>query len=76
MHAMTPYGAGNSGITAYAVGKDFIVVQFKSGDRYRYDHETPGPAHVTAMKQHAASGRGLATYISQHVGANYAEKLR
>lgn len=75
MTAMTPYRGSDSGVSAYQVGKDFIIVQFKSGDRYRYDHATPGRQHVDAMKGRAASGHGLATYISQQVGANYAEKL-
>ena len=72
-----PYsGTGHdSGVTAYAIGTDFIIVEFRGGPRYRYDHATPGRQHVEAIKQCAAAGDGLATYISQHVGANYAEKL-
>ena len=72
---MTPYRGNDSGVSAYQAGTDFIIVRFKSGDRYRYDYNTPGRDHVEAMKQRATSGHGLATYISQHIGSNYAEKL-
>ena len=69
------YHGGNSGVIAYNIGPNFIIVQFKSGDRYLYNYVTPGRKHVEAMKKLAARNEGLATYISQHVKDHYAAKL-
>lgn len=70
----TAYGnrAGDSGVLAYAIGADWIDVVF--ADRaaiYRYGYSKPGRAHVTRMIALARQGRGLATYINQHVRADY-----
>lgn len=65
----------NSGVRFYALGPSFIRVWFKDGDGYEYDHGRPGRGHVEAMKRLAEEGRGLSTYISQHVRKNYARKL-
>ncbi len=74
---MTPYGnlSGNSGVVAYDSGADFIDVQFIGGDSYRYSDRKPGRAHVAQMKQLAAVGQGLATYISRHVRNGYEFKF-
>jgi hypothetical protein len=37
-----------------------------------YDHSRPGPEHVARMQELARGGRGLSTYISQHVQKAYA----
>jgi hypothetical protein len=66
--------SGNSGITEYEVGPEFIWIWF-SGEAYRYDYSKPGKQDVDVMKQLAEAGRGLATYINQHVQKNYADKL-
>jgi hypothetical protein len=66
--------AGDSGVTAYAIGSDFIAVQWKPPAVYVYDDVRPGREHVETMKALAESGRGLGTYISQHVGKAYARK--
>jgi hypothetical protein len=50
-------------------------VWFKDGDGYDYDYRHPGREHVETMKRLAEEGRGLSTYISQHVRKNYARKL-
>lgn len=66
----------DSGVSAYAFGRDFILVEFRSHDLYRYDYRAPGRAAVQTMKRLAAAGRGLATFINRHVRDRYAEKLR
>jgi hypothetical protein len=75
---MTPerYGNlnGDSGVTHYAIGSDFIAVQFRSATVYVYDWFRPGRGHVERMTAHALAGRGLGTYISQHVKKAYARK--
>ena len=65
----------NSGVSAYALGHDFIVVEFRHDGRYLYTHAAPGRRHVETMKKLARAGHGLATYINQHVRTHYAEKL-
>lgn len=75
---MQPYRdhRGNSGVTAYQSGSDYIDVQFRDGPRYRYTYQVPGPGHVEAMKRLASEGQNLATYINQHVREHYAARLR
>lgn len=66
---------GDSGVAAYQIGPGEILVQFKSGDTYRYTHASAGRRTVEHMKRLALRGEGLATYISQHVRNHYATKL-
>jgi len=75
--ARRPYRnfAGDSPIRYFAVGPSFIRIWFEDGGGYEYDHSRPGREHVNAMRRLAMEGRGLATYISRHVRANYARKL-
>ncbi len=74
---MDPYGnaSGESGVVAYAIGPDWIDVEFQDGWIYRYTHASTGASHVEAMKQFARAGRGLCTYISRNVGASYESKF-
>lgn len=65
----------NSGVTRYALGPDYIVIEFKSTAGYRYDSRSPGRRKVQIMKKLAQQGSGLATFINQNVHDNYAEKL-
>jgi hypothetical protein len=66
---------GSSGVAAYRIGDGFIEVRFVDGGTYRYDHTTPGASDVAAMQEHARAGRGLATYINQHVRDRYSARL-
>jgi hypothetical protein len=60
--------AGNSGVTHYEIGADFIRVRFRGEQPpYRYSHARAGQDHVERMKALAVAGRGLGTYISQNV---------
>lgn len=59
----------------YAITASSIRVWFKDGEGYEYDYTRPGREHVDAMKRLAENGQGLATYINQHVRANFARKL-
>ncbi len=72
---MIPYRnlSGNSGVVAYELGDGFIKVRFRHESKiYVYDRERPGLGHVRKMKKLAAAGKGLSTYISQHVRENFA----
>jgi hypothetical protein len=64
--------AGDSGVVAYAITPTSIRVKFLGSDRiYEYSHKSAGKAHVERMKRLAETGRGLSTYISQHVADDY-----
>ena len=72
---MTRYANPQSGVRSYRIAAGAILVRFADGAVYRYDETAPGLAHVERMKELARAGRGLATYISQHVGSDYAAKF-
>ena len=63
---------GDSGVEAYESGVDRIKVRFRGDRTYVYDATVPGTVHVERMKELAASGRGLGTYISRHVRRAFA----
>ena len=63
--------SGDSGVTDYEIGRDFIRIRFRGGLTYRYGHVRPGQHHVDRMKALAIAGQGLGTYISQNVRDQY-----
>jgi len=65
----------DSGVTAYEIRDDSIIVEFKSGDKYLYSYDTPGKDAVEAMKVLASKGIGLSTYISKAIRGRYAAKV-
>ena len=71
---MTPYRrlAGDSGVLAYRSAPTEIKVQFVDGRVYTYTYASAGRDQVEQMKRLAQAGRGLSTYISQHVRDGYA----
>jgi hypothetical protein len=74
---LTPYRNrdGNSGVGAYQLLDDGIIVRFVEDGTYRYGPERPGRYHVGQMKSLAMAGRGLATYINRYVRDKYEERL-
>ncbi len=73
-----PYKSRNpqAGVVSYEMVGDSMVIEFADGKyRYVYNSDAPGVVHMMAMKRLAAEGNGLTTYISRHVGKNYARKL-
>jgi len=64
---MRPYLnlSGDSGIEAWDPGPDFIDVKYHA-KTYRYSYRGVGRGHVERMKELAAGGKGLGTYINQH----------
>lgn len=67
---------GDSGISAYEVGTDFIRVQFNSGQVYRWTYASAGRQHIESMKILAARGDGLNAYINRFVQRMYARRER
>jgi dTDP-4-dehydrorhamnose reductase len=73
-----PYAnlSGDSGITNYEIVGSSIIIEFVHRNyRYVYNTTKPGPEHVKTMMNLAKQGKGLATYISQHVGPTYARRI-
>ena len=66
---------GNSGIIAYAIGDDYIDVQFHGGAIYRYSYVSTGMERVEQMKQLAVQGQGLNSFISKNVKTDYAARF-
>ena len=58
----------DSGVTAFEIGKDYILVQFKN-HTYEYNYITPGEVHTNNMKSLARRGKGLNGYINKYVRA-------
>lgn len=72
---MQPYRNPNSGVVAFTLHDRSIDIEFRDGERYRYDTTTPGPEAVHTMKHLALAGHGLATFINQHVRTRFAAHL-
>jgi hypothetical protein len=71
--------SGESGVVAYEIGKDSdtdsITIQFTGGDRYLYTARSAGAENIARMQELAREGRGLSTFVSQHIRSRYAKKL-
>jgi hypothetical protein len=74
---MQRYGnqSRESGVVAYDIDAGRIIVQFRNGDRYLYTEDSAGAANIATMQALARTGRGLSTFISQHVHDRYARKI-
>ena len=64
-----------SGVAAYDIDTDSITIQFTGGDRYLYTERSAGAENIAKMQELAREGRGLSTFISQHIRSRYAHKL-
>lgn len=55
----------DSGILAYEIGSDYIIVQFKKGRDlfYKYTYGSAVISHISEMKRLAQIGDGLNEYI-------------
>jgi len=63
--------SGNSPITYYEAGSNFITVWFEKGKAYRYSYAKAGSYHVEQMKILAVAGSGLCAYITHNVKYKY-----
>ena len=75
---MERYGnlSGDSGVSAYEIGSDFIRVEFSSGRIYLYTYISTGSDDIESMKKLATDGRGLNTFINTTVRKRYARRER
>lgn len=67
---------GDSGVSAYEIGDDFIRVVFSDGGTYLYSNESAGIQNIDQMKELAEYGEGLNAFINTNVKYNYAKKER
>lgn len=65
--------SGSSGVTAYQIADEEILVEFNRKKIYRYTYASAGKEAVEKMKLLAQQGRGLSTYISRNVKGRYEE---
>ena len=65
---------GHSGVTGYIITPNSISVEFNHDAVYLYTYNSAGKNIIEKMKLLAKSGRGLSTYISQHVKEKFEEK--
>lgn len=65
---------GDSGVTGYELGEDFIRVEFEGGSIYRYTIRSAGAMNIEAMKRLAIAGDGLNRFINLHVKKGYERK--
>ncbi len=67
---------GNSGVSAYKIGDDWIRVEFSDRSLYLYNYQSAGRQNIETMKSLALSGRGLNSFINTNVKRKYSSKLR
>lgn len=72
-----PYQTGNpdTGVRSYELVPHGIILEFQNRARYLYNAKRPGPEHLAEITRRALAGKGLSTYIAQHIGDQYARKL-
>jgi hypothetical protein len=75
---MTPYkhNGGDTGILAFGIGTESIVIKFQDESIYLYTCASAGRTAIEDMKMLAVTGKGLTTYINKYVKNKYDRKLR
>lgn len=70
---MISYGnyGGDSSVSAYDYGDDYIEVEFDDGSTYTYTYASAGVGNVEEMKQLADCGEGLNSYINTYCKYDY-----
>lgn len=66
---------GDSGVSGYQIGSDFIWVQFSSGSIYEYTYLSAGSSNIEKMKDLAQAGSGLNGFINSYVKNKYSRKI-
>jgi len=63
--------SGESNVSGYNIGPDFIQVMFSSGSVYTYSYDSAGQENVEEMKRLAIAGQGLGSFIQNNVKYDY-----
>ena len=66
----------NSGIRAYQIATNGLVVQFSDGSVYEYTYSSAGREAIDKMKILAKQGLGLNSYINKKVRKLYSRRLK
>jgi len=68
---------GNSGVVAYDIYDESIVVQFRKGKQtiYVYTKDSAGKTNLDMMKWLAEYGQGLNGYINRYAKYRYSFKM-
>jgi len=64
---------GDSGVTGFEIGKDFIKVWFNN-NWYLYTYASAGSDNIEQMKKLAVAGNGLNSFINKYVRNDYESK--
>ena len=68
---MERYRNRDSGIKAYQIGADYILVKFDSFKTYKYSYKKTGQFKVEKMKILALRGKGLYSFINRYAKYSY-----
>lgn len=63
--------SGDSGVSAFEIGTNYISVMFTTGRVYNYTYASAGSNHIEQMKILARLGSGLNSYINKYVKYKY-----
>ena len=66
--------SGQSNVSSYEIGDDYIDVIFMDGCVYGYTYSSAGHQNIEAMKSLAREGLGLNSFINTYVRKLYAYK--
>lgn len=66
---------GDSGVSAYEYGADWIRVQFKDNAVYEYTSSSAGQGNIDTLKSLADAGNGLNSFINKNVKKRYSQKI-
>lgn len=66
MEGYTSKSGKPSGVVAYEIGDDYILVRFHEGPPYKYSVTSAGHDAVAKMKELALNQQGLSTYIARY----------
>jgi hypothetical protein len=58
--------SGTSGVRAFEIGPDFIVLQWNGPELYTYSYAKVGEQNVEEMKRLALKGSHLNKFINEH----------
>jgi len=71
MEQYKKHNSGDTGVEFYEIEDNALIVQFVHGGKYKYSYESAGKENVEEMKRLAMQGKGLSTFINQHVKEMY-----
>ncbi|MBI3550775.1 MAG: hypothetical protein HY078_17200 [Elusimicrobia bacterium] len=68
--------SGDSKVVGYEIAKDSVTVRFTDCSVYRYSNQSAAPENIGKMKELAAAGKGLGTFITTKLKDRFARKVR